>query len=97
MELTTYRARAGRAIPSNCGDETKIYVFFFGSETQKVLHCARDEEVIKSEDTALLNRDDDAIYSGQYKAYPARVDNKIIYNSVLSTKPILHEGYDIPG
>ena len=91
MVLTTHKSRAGRAIPGLCGPSvTKIYMFFFGSETQDVYYCTKNDEVVTTKETALLEDSDDAVYSAQYKAYPAKQDGDIIYNSVMTTKPILH-------
>ena len=95
MVLTLYRARSGKVTPGLCSSSVDtIYMFFFGSETQDVYYCTKDNKVAKSEDTALQDDSDDAVYSAQYKAYPAKQNGHPLYNSVLTTKPILQKEVD---
>lgn len=95
MELTTYKVRAGNATPALCsGKVEKVCVFFFGSEQQKVYFCTKDDEVIRTEDTSLLNDSEHSIYSAEYKAYPEKEGEDIIYNSVITTPPIMSPLYD---
>ena len=90
MKLETFKTRAGRAIPVMCDNTSAedIVVFFFGCEYQDVYYCTKDVEVVKSSDMALMNEDEDAIFSAEYKAYPAKQDGDIVYNSILTTIPV---------
>ena len=87
--VTTYKIRQGNAMPLLCdsSQSSGVIIFLFGSETQEVSSCAKDDDVKLSEDMCLMGGD---YFSANYQAYPARLNcNKMIFKSVVTKKPIL--------
>lgn len=91
MGLITYKNRIGRPIPvmcNNSGQVDDVIVHSFGVECQEVFACPYEPKVPLSSESCLRNLDDDAIFSASYKAYPVKVNNQLVYNAVIQTKPL---------
>jgi hypothetical protein len=94
MKLTTFKIRAGKVMPKMCQGNVSqgLVVFCFGTETQDVYYCSKDNQMVKSEDMALNTTEENAVFSAQYRAYKGLVDDEIVYNSILTTTPIMQGG-----
>lgn len=86
--VITYQIRSGNGVPLLCNGSSPSegnIVFTFGTETQEVINCSFDSDVITSKDMCLLGGD---YYSATYKALPGKVGGKLVFNSTLMKKPI---------
>lgn len=88
VKVITYTVRTGNAIPKLCDapsdpSEGNI-IFTFGTETQEVISCGFDINVVKSKDMCMFGGD---YYSATYKALPGKVSGKLVFNSVLAKRP----------
>lgn len=87
VKVTTYKQRSGPAIPVMDGATSKgTIIFSFGSETQEVItECSTETNFLGSNDMCLLGGE---YYSAQYRAFPGKINNKLVFNSVLNKKPV---------
>lgn len=95
-DLTTYTVRLGRPTPLICdpfGSAEGVIVFTFGVECQQVLSCATDQRVVRSDEMCLIDASDNALFSAQYKALPSKVNGSLVYDSVLTRKPVYSNDY----
>jgi hypothetical protein len=98
--IHSYQVRAGRPMPILCdttGATQEVLTFTFGTECQKIYNCSVDEKVIESSEACLQNPDEDAVFSASYRAFPTKVQGKIVYNSTVKEIPSLHNDYDTSG
>ena len=93
-KVFTYRVRAGNAVPILCDAPTDPsegnIIFTFGTETQEVISCSSDTDVVKSSDMCLLGG---MYFSAQYRALPGKVGGKLVFTSVLTKKPVRTNTY----
>jgi hypothetical protein len=89
--VEVYTLRTGRPIPiiGGGGSASGAVQYTFGSECQKVITCAADDEVVHSDEFCLLNTDPEAYWSASYRALPVKIDDKVKYNSTITVKPKL--------
>jgi hypothetical protein len=92
--LNSYTVRAGNAIPLMCDKpvdaSTGNLVFTFGTECQEINTCGYTNQIIKSTDMCLLGG---IYYTATYKALPGKVNGQVVFQSVLTKKPVLSADY----
>ena len=97
-KVTTYKVRSGNAIPiiANGGGDssTGIVIFTFGTETQEIITCAAEDDVIGSADMCLLGGE---YYSANYSALPAKVNGNLKFTSNLAKAPVFSANYKAGG
>lgn len=94
VKVTTYNVRAGNAIPKLCDNASDPsegnIIFTFGTETQEVISCGFDTDVLRSKDMCMFGGE---YFAANYKALPGLVGGKIVFNSVLTKRPIKSNKY----
>jgi len=95
VKVYTYRIRAGNAISIVCDDTINNIsqgnlVFTFGTESQEINSCSADQDLLKSSDMCMLGGN---YFSATYRAYPGKVNGKLVFNSVITKKPVLSNEY----
>lgn len=96
--LVTYKLRIGNSIPIIAGgggnSSTGNVIFTFGTETQEIISCAAEDEVLGSADMCLLGGD---YFSANYNALPAKVNGKFKFTSNITKPPIFSANYNTGG
>lgn len=91
-----YKVRSGKPLPvlgtGTTGQSMVMYTF--GSECNKIISCENDTNVVLSSQMCLFNPDEGAFISASYRAYPEKVNGKLVFNSVLVEKPTLSDGLE---
>lgn len=91
--VNTYKVRIGNTIPivsTGEGSSTGNIIFTFGTETQEVISCSSDSEVVGSSDMCLLGGE---YFSANYRALPAKVNGDLVFVSNLTKAPVFSEDY----
>lgn len=94
VKITTYSIRTGNAVPKMCGEPTDPsegnIIFTFGTETQEIISCGSDTNVVKSKDMCMFGGD---YFSANYRALPGLVNGKLVFESQLTKKPERTDSY----
>jgi hypothetical protein len=91
--INTYTVRTGNALVSKDASTGKpiLYMFAFGTETQKVNMCEVNYNVLTSDDMCLRGG---PFFSANYRGLPALVKGKLAFTSTIAEKPIMSPNYD---
>lgn len=93
--FTNYKVRRGNAIPLLCNNNATsegLIIFTFGTETQEVINCSVEEDVIHTTDMCMFT--DGEYYSASYKAHPGKVNGQLRYSANLTKPPQRSGDYD---
>lgn len=94
-KLVTYKVRSGNSIPIIAGgggdSSTGNVIFTFGTETQEIISCAAEDDVLGSSDMCLLGGE---YFSASYNALPAKVNGQLKFTSNITKPPVFSANYN---
>jgi len=88
VTVVNYKVRRGNPVSSLCEDGSPVYIFTFGTETQEIISCLKETEVLTTLDMCLLGGD---YFAASYKAHPGKVNDRFVFSSNIQS-PVIRSG-----